>query len=160
MDEQFTCKIEVRLGGRPSDLQEVKLMSSITRWTPDGLLHEAGPRHADQLLRGLLKSECSGVRGISFPGYRRDAAAEDVAEPLDLAAGRGFRALAARASYLSLDRPDLGFAAKECCWRMAAPTTTDWAALVRLIRYLIARPSWTKGPLSARTSIRTSPGAC
>eukprot|EP00969_Alexandrium_andersonii_P048541 2129199-Alexandrium_andersonii.AAC.1 len=39
-----------------------------------------------------------------------------------------------------MDRPDLGFAATECCRRMAAPTTTDWAALVWLIRYLVVRP--------------------
>eukprot|EP00969_Alexandrium_andersonii_P294285 13007276-Alexandrium_andersonii.AAC.1 len=81
----------------------------------------------------MAKSEISDVRGISFPGCRRDVAAEDTAEPLDPAAGRSFRALAARANYLSLDRPDLGFSAKECCRRMAAPATTDWAALARLI---------------------------
>eukprot|EP00969_Alexandrium_andersonii_P369682 15475686-Alexandrium_andersonii.AAC.1 len=34
----------------------------------------------------------------------------------------------------------MGFVAKECCRRMAAPTTTDRAALVRFIRYLIVRP--------------------
>eukprot|EP00969_Alexandrium_andersonii_P328536 14517208-Alexandrium_andersonii.AAC.1 len=99
--------------------------------------YEADLRHAAQLLRDLRKFECSGVRGTSCPGYRRDAAAENADEPLGQAAGLGFRALAARANYFSVDRPDLGFAAKECCRRMAAPTTTDWAALVRLIRYLI-----------------------
>eukprot|EP00969_Alexandrium_andersonii_P211678 9349463-Alexandrium_andersonii.AAC.1 len=72
----------------------------------------------------------------SFLGTCRSPAAE----PLDPAAGQSFRALAARANYLSADRPDLGFSAKECCRRMAAPATTDWAALVRLIRYLAARP--------------------
>eukprot|EP00969_Alexandrium_andersonii_P299907 13257807-Alexandrium_andersonii.AAC.1 len=39
-----------------------------------------------------------------------------------------------------MDRPDLGFAAEECCRRMAAPLATDWSALVRLIRYLAVRP--------------------
>eukprot|EP00969_Alexandrium_andersonii_P090465 3993991-Alexandrium_andersonii.AAC.1 len=39
-----------------------------------------------------------------------------------------------------MDRPDLGFVAKECCRGMAAPTTADWAALVRLFRYLAVRP--------------------
>eukprot|EP00969_Alexandrium_andersonii_P337316 14908608-Alexandrium_andersonii.AAC.1 len=100
-------KIEGRLGGGPSDLQEVKPLSRILKWTPDGLPYEADLRHAEQLLRDLLKSECSGVHGLSSPGYRRDVATEDAAEPLDLAAGRSFRALAARANYLSLDRPDM-----------------------------------------------------
>eukprot|EP00969_Alexandrium_andersonii_P292647 12934351-Alexandrium_andersonii.AAC.1 len=96
-----------RLGGDPSGLQEVKLLNRIIRWTPDGLLHGADPRHAEQLLRGLRKCECAGVRGISFPGYRRDAGTQGAAEPLGPVAGLSFRALAARADYLSLDRPDL-----------------------------------------------------
>eukprot|EP00969_Alexandrium_andersonii_P084535 3728225-Alexandrium_andersonii.AAC.1 len=74
---------------------------------PDGLLYEADPRSAEQLLRDLRKSECSGVRSISYPGCRRDAATEDAVEPLGPAAGLSFRALAARANYVSLDRPDL-----------------------------------------------------
>eukprot|EP00969_Alexandrium_andersonii_P233792 10323213-Alexandrium_andersonii.AAC.1 len=67
MNKKFLCKVEGRLGGGPSDLQEVKLLNRIIRWTPGGLLYEADPRHAEQLLRDMLKSECSGVRGISFP---------------------------------------------------------------------------------------------
>eukprot|EP00969_Alexandrium_andersonii_P215829 9533052-Alexandrium_andersonii.AAC.1 len=39
-----------------------------------------------------------------------------------------------------MDRPDLGFSAKECCPRTSAPTSTDWAALARLARRLIWRP--------------------
>eukprot|EP00969_Alexandrium_andersonii_P103189 4553290-Alexandrium_andersonii.AAC.1 len=34
--------------------------------------------YAEQLLRGLLKSESLGVRVISYPGYRCDVAAEAV----------------------------------------------------------------------------------
>eukprot|EP00969_Alexandrium_andersonii_P345257 15262332-Alexandrium_andersonii.AAC.1 len=51
-----------------------------------------------------------------------------------------YRALAARATYLSMDCPDLVFAAKECCRRMSSPTEEDWAALQRLARYLLMRP--------------------
>eukprot|EP00969_Alexandrium_andersonii_P226000 9980114-Alexandrium_andersonii.AAC.1 len=112
MNDKFLCKVEGRLGGGPSDLKEVKLLSRIIRWAPDGLLYEADPRHAEQLLRGLREFETAGIRGISYPGYKRDPAAEEAAEPLSPAAGSSFRALAARANYLSMDRPDLGFAAK------------------------------------------------
>eukprot|EP00969_Alexandrium_andersonii_P299728 13250870-Alexandrium_andersonii.AAC.1 len=62
-----------------------------------------------------------------------------------------YRALAARANYLSMDRPDLSFAAKECCRRMSNRTAEDWAALARLTRYLLHRPRavyyfpWQKG---------------
>eukprot|EP00969_Alexandrium_andersonii_P066677 2939856-Alexandrium_andersonii.AAC.1 len=64
MDAKFMCKIEGRLGGGASDLQKVKLLNRIIRWTPEGLLYEADPRHAEQLLRDLRKSEFSGIRGI------------------------------------------------------------------------------------------------
>eukprot|EP00969_Alexandrium_andersonii_P200603 8862172-Alexandrium_andersonii.AAC.1 len=55
MNEKFMCKVEGRLGGEAKDLQEVKLLNLITRWTPEGVLYEADPRHAEQLLRDLLQ---------------------------------------------------------------------------------------------------------
>eukprot|EP00969_Alexandrium_andersonii_P029453 1285688-Alexandrium_andersonii.AAC.1 len=61
------CEIEGRLGGGPKDLQEVKLLGRIARRAPDELLYEADPRRAEQLFRDLLKSESSGVRGVSCP---------------------------------------------------------------------------------------------
>eukprot|EP00969_Alexandrium_andersonii_P289004 12774124-Alexandrium_andersonii.AAC.1 len=67
MDEKFMCEVGGRLGGGPSDLQEVRLLNRIIRWTPDGLLYEADPRRAEQLLRDLRRLERSGVRGTSFP---------------------------------------------------------------------------------------------
>eukprot|EP00969_Alexandrium_andersonii_P294866 13033755-Alexandrium_andersonii.AAC.1 len=59
MNEKCMCNIEGCLGGGPKDLEEVKLLNRIIRRTPDGLLYEADPRCAEQLLRGLLKSETS-----------------------------------------------------------------------------------------------------
>ena len=47
-----------------------------------------------------------------------------------------FRATAARANYLALDRPEVAFAAKELCRRMCEPRRRDKAALQRLCRYL------------------------
>ena len=56
-----------------------------------------------------------------------------------------FRALAARANYLSLDRPDIQYAAKELCRSFASPTRRDHTKLRRLVRYLLGRPRlvWT-----------------
>eukprot|EP00969_Alexandrium_andersonii_P196312 8672874-Alexandrium_andersonii.AAC.1 len=51
MTEAFLCKVEGRLGGDPGDLEEVRLLSRIIRWTPSGLRYEADPRHAEQLVR-------------------------------------------------------------------------------------------------------------
>ena len=47
-----------------------------------------------------------------------------------------FRALAARANYLSMDRPECAFATKELCRFFATPTKTGVEQLKRLIRYL------------------------
>ena len=51
-----------------------------------------------------------------------------------------FRAAAARANYLSQDRPDVQFAAKEICRWMSKPTASSWEALKRLCRYLCGLP--------------------
>ena len=51
-----------------------------------------------------------------------------------------FRALAARANYLSLIRPDCAFATKELCCCFAHPTKTAAEALRRLVRYLVGAP--------------------
>ena len=51
-----------------------------------------------------------------------------------------YRGLAARLNYLSLDRPDLQFAAKLATRHMAAPREVDWAILKRAGRYLMGVP--------------------
>ena len=55
-------------------------------------------------------------------------------------AATAFRAMAARANYLALDRPDISFATKELCRCFAAPTEDAMLALKRLARYLIGAP--------------------
>ena len=45
-----------------------------------------------------------------------------------------YRALAARANFLALDRPDLAYATKELCRDFSAPTTHSVWKLRRLIR--------------------------
>ena len=51
-----------------------------------------------------------------------------------------FRALAARANCLALDRPDICFGAKELCREFAAPTPQSIFRLKRLVRYLCCKP--------------------
>ena len=45
----------------------------------------------------------------------------------------------ARANYLALGRPDIGFAAKVLCRRMSAPRVEDRAALRRRARLALHR---------------------
>ena len=48
-----------------------------------------------------------------------------------------FRAMAARANYLALDRPDISFATKELCRCFSNPNGQALEALKRVVRYLI-----------------------
>ena len=61
-------------------------------------------------------------------------------EPLDAEAASLYRAGAARANYLALDRADLTYSAKELCRRMSEPTVADLAQLRRLAKYLAGAP--------------------
>ena len=65
---------------------------------------------------------------------------EEGDSPLDAAETALFRATAARANYLALDRPEVAFAAKELCRRMSEPRRRDKVALQRLCRYLLGAP--------------------
>ena len=52
-----------------------------------------------------------------------------------------FRAMAAIPNYLAADRPDVEYAAKEICRKVAKPAEGDWRKLIRLGRYLKIAPS-------------------
>ena len=51
-----------------------------------------------------------------------------------------FRGVAARINYLAMDRPDLQFAAKNLCRKMANPEPSDWDKARRIARYIKGRP--------------------
>ena len=93
------------------------------------------------------------------PGYKRDSSAEEESAPLEPVEARAFRALAARANFLCMDRPDIAFAAKECCRRMSAPRSEDVRALERVASYLLGRPRlvyrfpWQQGEQPVRTYV-------
>ena len=71
---------------------------------------------------------------------KREEALDSVGEVLDDQQATAFRALAARANYLALDRPDICFGAKELCREFARPTAQSAKRLKRLIRYLCWSP--------------------
>ena len=50
------------------------------------------------------------------------------------------RALVARISYLSQDRPDLKFASMRICFAMAKPSMRDMECVKRIGRYLVSKP--------------------
>ena len=60
--------------------------------------------------------------------------------PLRSSDATGYRAMAARMNYLSIDRPDVAFATKEICKCMSNPAQADWEKIKRTARYLLKVP--------------------
>ena len=65
---------------------------------------------------------------------------ESVGDELHGEAATMFRALAARYLYLSMDRPECAFSAKELCRLFACPTKKGVEALKRAVRFLVGMP--------------------
>ena len=51
-----------------------------------------------------------------------------------------YRALAAKANFLALDRPDIGYASNELCRAFARPGRGHVEALRKLVTYIVGKP--------------------
>ena len=87
-----------------------------------------------QKLPKAVRKNMMGAKAV-----KHHEALESTGFVLDEQQATAFGALAARANYLALDRPDLAFAAKELCRAFARPTASGVVALKRLVRYLQGR---------------------
>ena len=128
-----------RLGPGPLDDKEARVLNRIVRWTDEGLEYEADPRQVEKLLEEL-ELDGDGVNGVVTPGVKVHAHQAQMDSELREHEHTRFRALAARANFLSADRPDIIFAAKEVCRFMAKPTELAQQALKRMGRYLRKHP--------------------
>ena len=64
----------------------------------------------------------------------------DEHDKLTPAGATAYRAVAARCNYLSQDRPDISFAAKELCRDFAVPSRASMDKLKRMAKYLACVP--------------------
>ena len=77
-----------------------------------------------------------------------------------------YRALSARLLYLSMDRPEVAFAAKELCRHFAHPTKVGVEALKRAVRFLVGLPrlvwnfSFQRNTADLRVYVDTDFGGC
>lgn len=271
MTATFECKLKGRLGTGDNDMKEMRVLNRIVRITPDGLLYEADPRHAEMLIKafkledskpvvtpgvkpsdpepdpdkldhevaeeihaiisslspskcrrsrvsfcshveyhdvvpykeiygkhprtfnfnkhGAMMRVCDGSTTHQYDGHKvavspnarrtilenvlRDGAAwetptveliakvskrkfakarlgskaakhaerlEQCGDELDDEAATLYRALSARILYLSMDRPEIAYAAKELCRHFAHPTRAGVEALKRTARFLVGLP--------------------
>ena len=125
------------MGPGEHDAKRGIILNRIIRWTPEGVEYEADPRQAERLLEA---TGLEGANAVATPGVKLLAAqyADDVELPES--GVTGYRAQAARGNYLSSDRPDIQFAAKESCRWMSKPTKLGMEGLKRMARYLAGKP--------------------
>ena len=139
MRKKYELTVGGRLGPAATDDKEATVLNRVIRWTPEGIEYEADPRQVERLLEEL-NLEGDGVKGVVTPGVKTTAQQLSTEEELPERQHTWFRGVAARANYLSADRPDIMYAAKEICRLMSKPTDVAVTALKRLGRYLRARP--------------------
>jgi hypothetical protein len=119
-------------------VKEARILNRIIRRTESGWEYEADQRHADLIVKETGADKAST---LTHPGgEKKTTEEEEKSEELFGAEATRFRAVAARANYLAADRPDIQYAVKEICSKMAKPARGDWQKLIRLGRYLKGSP--------------------
>ena len=134
---EYEISVGPRLGPAPEDAKQARVLNRVVTWFDDRIEYEADPRQAERLIDELGLTGASpvvtpGVK-LAYQEYTRDV-------PLGPEMITPFRGTAARANFLSADRIDLQFAAKEVCRTMSAPTNLGWQAAKRIGRYLVGKP--------------------
>jgi hypothetical protein len=142
MRSWWDLKLRGILGSGDSDDKELTLLNRTLRWHGDSLEYEADPRHAREIIEQLGLQE--GSNGIEAPSKKVTAAELREAVELDPSSATRYRALAAKANYLAMDRADVQYATKEVSRDMSAPSSVSWSRLKQLARYLVRYPrtSW------------------
>ena len=158
MKAKYELKVRGVLGGAWGDQREVTIPNRKLRWEDDEITYEADPEHVRKLVEGI--GLLADSNGLEKPAVKQ--AVEDVGDPhwneeLDPDDARLFRALSARANYLSQDRADVQYAAKDPCRHMAAPTLATCGKLNRLVRYSLQFPRLSR---SRGTRARRTPSTC
>ena len=134
MEHRFLVKVIGQLGGDPTDLPELRVLNRVLRWSLEGILLEADPRHQE-----ILVSNVQGTP-LTSPSAKESSAEPAADSSLTEVEVTAFRSDSARANYLGLDRVDIAYAAKELCRRMSMPNKLSQCALQRLVRYIKGSP--------------------
>ena len=106
------------------------MLNRIVRWSTKGWEMEADPRHAELIQEQLGVKSGGGITTAGMP--QEESATEESGVPLVGKDVTLFRGLAARCNYLSLDRPDIQYSAKEICREMSSPTSQSFTKLKRI----------------------------
>ena len=77
---------------------------------------------------------------MGSPGEKKPFEDREESADLDRDKARRYRAIVARANYLSTERSDSQYSVKELSRYMSAPEVCDWSLVKRLARYLLGNP--------------------
>jgi hypothetical protein len=110
------------------------------RWTAEGLGLKADKKHVNRL-KEFFDFD-NATKGSVVPGSKEDQeeAEKNGIEELVGSEIKDYRGMAATANYLSLDQPNIHYAAKGLCRDMSRPTKASVRALKKLVRYLVVHP--------------------
>ena len=110
--ERMSTKVKGRLGPGPKDQKTMRVLNRIVEWTDRGIRYEADQRHAEIICRELGYND--DTKGVVTPGLKLESDYNpELDMPLNEEESSRFRAMAARANYLSQDRPDIQYATTE-----------------------------------------------
>ena len=105
-----------RLGPADGDDKSIRILNRVIQWTDSGIEYEADQRHAELIVQQLGLNPTS--KPANVPSVQCTKSDEEPLEPSDAVM---YRALAARANYISQDRIDVCFVVKELCCHMSNP---------------------------------------
>ena len=130
-----------KVGDEDGDDKELTILNRRISWKDGVIEYEADKKHVEVILEELgLEVDSKGLEAPMERSKSEDVDNEETDEPMEDREATKFRGIAARANYLSLDRVDNQFAAKEICRRMSKPRKSHWGLLMRLGRYLLQYP--------------------
>ena len=111
LKEQLSQRFEMKttsMGLKEGESKEERILNRVIRVTSEGWEYEADQRHADLIIQEMGASKMST---LSHPGGDKKVIEdEEKSEELQGKEATRFRAVAARANYLSADRPDIQYA--------------------------------------------------
>ena len=126
ISSKFEVKYRGRLGPNQNEQHSIRILNRVLEWTSEGLRYEADQRHAEIIIKQLglrVDSKAVSTPSVALIGDESELSSDQATM---------YRAMVARANYLSQDRGDIAFAVKELCRHMSKPRNCDWTALKRL----------------------------
>ena len=131
--ERFECGGDI-LGDEVGDVSEISFLGRRIRQTQDGLEWVGDQKLVDAFLQRAGARDSRSIGSVDTPGVKHDR--DEEASLLETDAATLHRSLVALLNYISQDRPDLSFSAKELSQTMARPRVGDDRGIKRVVRYL------------------------